>query len=156
MSVILVGGKCIDLPVSFLPMAPSDRSAWLHAKWVTAKVFSPIEGVRVHTNGRSFHGRPASGSSGRWVALSDETIIATSGEIASTLSLPKSPGDPQPNFFTHASRVVIPAFCVLNIGIASALFGGTGGGWQAEILGDLRPQFQPLTGKTWHGSSGNA
>jgi hypothetical protein len=58
--------------------------------------------------------------------------------------------------FTHVSEAVMAAGTVLNIGLASAKFGGAGGGFQAEYVAGPRVVFKPLSGKSWHGAVGRA
>lgn len=58
--------------------------------------------------------------------------------------------------FTHTSEATLAAGCVLNIGLASAKFGGFGGGFQAEYVSGPEIQFKPLAGKHWHGKTGHA
>lgn len=58
--------------------------------------------------------------------------------------------------FTSTSQANLSTNTILNIGLASAKFGGIGGGFQAEYVSGPTISFTLLTGKHWHGSSGNA
>jgi hypothetical protein len=58
--------------------------------------------------------------------------------------------------FTHTSEASLVANTVLNIGLASAKFGGSGGEYQAEYVSGPTIRFTALAGKHWHGGSGNA
>ncbi len=147
MVVFLVAGRALELPAAH-PAAPSDSRdprAWAAGDWRTVQLLAPLDALRVHTAGRASAGRPASGEQGRWFALDD--CIETSGELASSRSLPGA--------FTHTSLVRVPAGAVLNVGFASALFGGAGGGGQAEFLEGPAPSFVALRGKYWHGRAGH-
>jgi hypothetical protein len=155
MARFFVAGRGIDLPaVPASPRSPSsDESAWELGLYVTVQLLSPVTGVRVHTNGRHYAGRPASASAGAWVALGD--VVQTSTELASSRSLPVD--DPKRMVaFTHVNEAVLPAHCVVNVGLASAKFGGAGGGFQAEYVSGPAIQFAPLAEKRWHAQAGNA
>jgi hypothetical protein len=58
--------------------------------------------------------------------------------------------------FTHTNEATLPAQVVVNVGLASAKFGGWGGGFQAEYVSGPAIQFTPLLGKRWHGRAGIA
>jgi hypothetical protein len=148
MPVFSVVGTLIDLPaIPVFPKASTrDNGAWLHGQYVTVKLTAPVEGIRVHTDGRHFPGRPASGGAGAWVALGD--VIGTSTELVSNRSLP--------GVFTRVSEALLPSFCVTNVGVCSALFGGAGGGVQAEYVSGPPVSFHQLHGKYWHGSAAHA
>lgn len=152
---ILVAGRTIELPaLPLLPRSPSsDDSAWELGAYVTVRLTAPVEALRLHTDGKAFPGRPASQSSGAWVAIGD--VIQTSSQIASTRALPTD--DPSSaTAFTHVNHAMLPVDCVLNIGIAGPKFGGYGGGFQAEYVSGPRIQFVPLKGKHWHGKAARA
>jgi hypothetical protein len=123
------------------------EDAWLRGEYLTLRVTDDMrEGVRVHTNGKSFPGRSASSMAGRWIALED--IIDTSHALANSRALP--------GVFTHVAWVVIPSGCVINVGVASPLYGYSGGGVQAEYVSGPRFGFEQAEGKHWHGAVGNA
>ncbi|MBS0393457.1 MAG: hypothetical protein JSR54_02465 [Proteobacteria bacterium] len=147
MVVLLVAGRVLELPGAHPAASRDSRDprAWVGGEWLTVRLLAPLEALRVHTAGRAYPGRPASSEQGRWYALDD--VIETSGELAASRSLPGA--------FTHTSVVRVPAGAVLNVGFASALFGGAGGGGQAEFLGGPTPSFVALRGKHWHGRAGH-
>jgi hypothetical protein len=145
----------IELPaVPVWPHAQSrDATAWLHGLFSTVVLLSPVEGIRVHTDGRSYPGRPGSSEQGAWVALGD--VIVAAPDLANSRSLPTT--NPQSLVaFTRIAEVLLQAQCVLNIGLASAKFGGAGGGAQAEYVSGPPLQFAPLHGKYWHHRVGHA
>ena len=154
MALFNIAGKTITLPaVEISPRAKSDQTAWQSGKYVTVRFSAPVAGIRVHTDGKAFPGRPASAAMGAWVAIGD--VIQTAPALANSRSLPSA--NPQAmTAFTHTSDAVIPPQCVVNIGVASAKFGGAGGGFQAEYVSGPLIQFTPLPGKHWHGQAGHA
>jgi hypothetical protein len=149
-----VSGRLIHLPGFALPVkAGTDTSAWQSGRYLTIRLFAAMDAIRIHTDGKSFPGRPGSAAKGRWVAIGD--IEQTSGELASSRSLPTR--NPRSMVaFTHTGLVRIPARCVINIGLASAKFGGRGGAFQAEYVSGPRMTFVQLVAKHWHGRAGNA
>lgn len=155
MANFIIAGRSIDLAASLVaPQAVSkDPNAWAMGQYATVRLLAPTEALRAHTNGRAYPGRLASGSTGSWVALGD--VIQTSGSFASSRSLPTD-NPSSATAFTHVNSVVIPAGTVINIGVASALFGGRGGHFQGEYVSGPSLQFRPLTGKHWHSKFGHA
>ena len=116
---------------------------------------APFEALRVHTQGRAYvaQGRPAANEAGRWLLIGD--VIQAAGAIASSRSLKVD--DPRSAVaFTHTSGVELAPGTVLNIGFASALFSGRGGGAQAEWVGGPSARFKLLAGKHWHSGAGRA
>ena len=153
MAMFTIAGKSIMLPaVEISPKATTrDQTAWQSGKYLTVRLNAPVFGIRVHTNNKAVPGRDASAASGAWVAIGD--VIQTSSDLASSRSLPTT--SPQSmTAFTHTSEAAIPTQCVLNIGLASAKFGGAGGEFQAEYVSGPPIQFTPFTGKYWHGRAG--
>ncbi len=148
MAGFLVASTLIELPaVRVLPESPTrDPGAWLLGRYITVKLIGEVEGVRVHTDGRNFPGRPASAPGGAWIALED--VVFSSTEFASNRSLP--------GLFTHVGIAVAPAFCTVNIGVCSPKFGGVGHGVQAEYVCGPAFRFQQLYRNVWHNSYGNA
>ncbi|HUO79844.1 MAG TPA: hypothetical protein VMU00_06855 [Steroidobacteraceae bacterium] len=144
----LVCGGTLELPAAFvLPRAPSSApEAWTGGQWLTVRICEATPALRVHTAGRAFPGRPASHAAGAWVAIGD--VIWTAAELASSRALPGA--------FTHTSDAEIAAGTVVNVGFASALFGGAGGGEQAEYVSGPAFRFRSLEGKRWHGRAGTA
>lgn len=150
-----LSGTLLSLPaVQISPVAISrDKSAWAGLRYITVRLLSAVEGLRVHTDGRSYPDRPGSAAQGAWVALGD--VILTSAQMASSRSLPTN--DPRSMAaFTHTGIAILPAQCVINLGLASAKFGGAGGGIQAEYVSGPAFTFKPLAGKHWHGRAGMA
>jgi len=148
-------GVVIELPA--IPVSPKaqsrDDTAWLHGLFSTVMLLAPVEGVRVHTGGRSYPGRPGSSEQGAWVALDD--VIMSAPDLANSRSLPTA--NPQSLVaMTRIAEVLLPVQCVLNIGLASAKFGGRGGGAQAEYVSGPPLQFAPLRDKYWHHRGGHA
>jgi hypothetical protein len=155
MARFFVAGTAIELPgIPVWPKAQSrDPDAWMLNTYSTVLLLSPVEGIRVHTDGRSYPGRPGSSEEGAWVALGD--VIVGSGEFASSRSLPSC--NPKSLVaFTRMAEVRLPSQCVLNIGLASPKFGGLGGGVQAEYVSGPPLQFGTLRGKYWHDHVGHA
>lgn len=155
MTTFSFAGKSVDLPA--VPVSPKsatrDPTAWQFGRYVTVRLVSPVSALRVHTNSRSFPGRQASAATGAWLLIGD--IIQTSSALADSRSLPTE--NPKSMVaFTGASEANISALAVLNIGLASAKFGGRGGEFQAEFVSGPAIQFTPLIGKHWHGGAGNA
>jgi len=153
MALFTVLGQSVDLPaVSLSQWDTGDRSAWEQGKYLTVRVTAPCVALRVHTNARSFPGRPASHPEGTWLAIGD--VVQTSIELASSRSLPTA--DPTSMAaFTHVGEAHIPVGCILNVGLASAKFGGQGGGFQAEYVAGPKPSFQQVS-NIWHGRAGTA
>ena len=151
-----IGIRSLELEAHLvLPAAASNAASWAGGRWVTVKLSAPLEALRVHTDGRAFlaQGRPASTEAGRWLLIDD--VIQTAAAIASSRSLKVD--DPRSAVaFTHTSGVELALGTVLNIGFASALFSGRGGGAQAERVGGPPPRFTLLAGKHWHSRAGRA
>jgi hypothetical protein len=148
-------GKSIELPATMVSptAATRDRSSWMHGRYTTVRLSMPIEALRVHTAGRTFPGREASSEFGAWVLIGD--VIQSSAALASSRALPAT--NPRSMVaFTHASEARLDLGTVLNIGIASAKFGGDGGQFQAEYISGPPIRFTPIAGKHWHGRSGSA
>lgn len=155
MSVFSFFGKSVDLPgVLVSPKAMTrDQSAWQHSMYATVRLTGRMSALRVHTAGKAFPRRQASSEEGAWILLGD--VIQTSAGLANTRSLPTSnPGSMVA--FTHTSEAHLAIGTVLNIGLASAKFGGAGGEFQAEYVAGPTIRFIPLAGKHWHGSAGQA
>ena len=155
MAKFFVAGAAIELPaVPVWPKAASrDLGAWMLGAYSTVLLLSSVEGIRVHTDGRSYPGRPGSSEQGAWVALGD--VIVASSEFASSRSLPTD--NPKSAVaFTRTADVVLPPHCIVNIGLASPKFGGIGGGVQAEYVSGPPFQFRTLRGKVWHDRVGHA
>ena len=82
-------------------------------------------------------------------------VIQTSSQFADSRSLPVA--NPRSMVaFTHTSEAQLPAGCVINVGLASAKFGGQGGGFQAEHVSGPAIEFTQFTGRYWHGRAGHA
>lgn len=155
MAKFFFGGVVVDLPaVPIWPKSPSrDPSAWMHGDYSTVRLLSPVAGVRVHTGGRAYPGREASSEAGAWVALGD--VIESSSAFASSRSLPTD--NPSSLVaFTRIAEVTLAPQIVINVGLASPKFGGSGGGAQGEYVSGPPLHFQPLRGKYWHNRVGNA
>ena len=82
-------------------------------------------------------------------------VIYTASELASSRSLPAG-NTRSMTAFTHTSEARLSPGTILNIGLASAKFGGGGGEFQAEYVAGPAITFLPLTGKHWHGRAGSA
>jgi hypothetical protein len=119
MATFFIGTEKIDLPATQIsPTATTEQpSAWLHETHITVHS-KTVERFRVHTNGVAYPtGLPfgkrvpprlASYATGRWVFIGDQAI-STSSEIVSMFSLPGP--------FSHLSKAVSPAACVINVGL---------------------------------------
>jgi hypothetical protein len=141
-----IGGNWIELPAELARRAATrDIGAWRAAQYVTVRLLEPVEGVRVHTDGKAFLRRPASAAAGAWVAIGD--AIGTASQFADTRSLPGP--------FTHVGWVVLPPGCIINIGVCSPLFGHTGGEFQAEYVSGRPMEFKQAHRKSWHSRSGS-
>jgi len=155
MAKFFFGGTALELPaVAVWPKSQSrDPSAWMHGLYSTVRLLSPVDGIRVHTGGRAYPGRQASSEEGAWVALGD--VIVSASAFASSRSLPTD--NPSSLVaFTRIAEVVLAPQCLINIGLASPKFGGTGGGAQAEYVSGPPLQFTPLGSKYWHNRVGHA
>lgn len=132
-----LGGLSIDLPGIAVTQKPSDASCWKNGKWITMLLTGDLTGVRVHCGDdekdNSSRGRTGGRSDGRWISVGDE--VWTSSELRSDLSLPNKTDPTKPGFFTHVERVTLHKGFLVNVGLAAPLFGGNGGGVQAERLG---------------------
>ncbi len=148
-------GKSVNLPAVLVSNKATTRdpSAWQYGMYTTVQLTGRLTALRVHTAGRTFPGRQASDQMGAWVLIGD--VIQTSTDLANSRSLPTV--NPRSMVaFTHTSGARLATNTVLNIGLASAKFGGTGGGFQAEYVSGPTIQFTPLAGKHWHGGAGHA
>jgi hypothetical protein len=147
-------GRSVELPATPAPVAPTrDDTAWLFRRYQTVRLLERVEALRVHTAGRAFPGRQASHEAGAWLLIGD--LIQSAGQLASSRALPAA--DPGSFVaFTHVSEAMLEPGTLLNIGIADAKFGGSGGGFQAEYVSGPAITFRPLTGKHWHRGCGQA
>ena len=136
-------GKSVDLPAMKVhPKSESDLSKWQNGMYETVKLTASVEGLRAHTGGKNYPGRQGSKEMGAWVLIGD--VIGTSSQIADSRSLPTN--NPRSmTAFTKTSEAVLGAGTIVNIGLASALFGGSGGGFQAEYISGPRISFSPIT-----------
>jgi hypothetical protein len=142
-----IGGNWIELPAELARRARTrDIGAWRAAQYVTVRLLEPVEGVRVHTDGKAFSRRPASAAGGAWVAIGD--AIDTAAQFVATRSLPGP--------FTHVGWALLPPDCIVNVGVCSPLFGGMGGGFQAEYVSGPPIEFKQAQGKYWHSRTGRA
>ena len=154
MHTVSLFGKSVDLPAVQVPAKAQtrDQSAWQFGMYTTVRLVERMSALRVHTAGRAFPGRQASAEAGAWILVGD--VIQTSSRLANSRSLPAR--DPRSMVaFTHASDAYAAAGTVLNIGIASAKFGGMGGEFQAEYVSGPVIQFIPLSGKHWADFAGH-
>lgn len=148
-------GKTIFLPAIQAPSKAStqDPTAWECGVYETVRVVQSLSALRVHTNGKSYPGRPSSARAGAWILIGD--VIQTSSELARTRSLPAA--NPESAVaFTHTSEAGVEPNTLLNIGLASAKFGGVGGEFQAEYVSGPKIKFTPIAGKGWHGTTAHA
>lgn len=152
MPVFSLFGESVELSATPLPAARTrDETAWLNRRHLTVRLTRATQALRVHTAGKAYPGRPASSEGGAWLLIGD--VIQTSGQLAGSRALPTShPGGF--TAFTHVSEALLAPGTVLNIGVASAKFGGAGGGFQAEYVEGPPIVFKPLAGRHWHGRSG--
>lgn len=150
MGLFFVAGQSIELPaLAVQPRAATrDRTAWRFGDYRTVRFYAPEEGIRAHTAEKAYPGRAASTVQGVWFALAD--YVMTSNEFADSRSLPTSNANSM-TAAPYAARALVVPHCVLNIGIASAKFGGAGGGVQAEYVSGPRVQFIQLPDNRWHG-----
>ncbi|MGC2813089.1 MAG: hypothetical protein WA303_22320 [Bradyrhizobium sp.] len=147
MARFIISGKSIELPANRISQAKSDEACWRGGAFVTIRFNREFhEAIRVHTGGRGFPDRSASPLEGKWVLIGD--VIMTSGQIVDSRSLPGE--------FTRVANAVIPIGCLANIGVASSLLAGFGGGLQAEYVSGPVFQFKPIQNKSWHGRAGFA
>lgn len=148
-------GKTLALPAVKMPanFATRDLTAWQSGHFVTVRLTDAIPALRVHTNNRWFPGRYSSAERGAWVLIGD--VIQTSSSLANSRSLPVW-NSRSMLAFTHTSEAHVEANTVLNVGLASAKFGGRGGEFQAEYVSGPPVQFTLLADKSWHARSGHA
>jgi hypothetical protein len=155
MAMFSFSGKTVNLPAVQLSAKEKtqDETAWRSRQYISVRLVSSMSALRVHTNNRSFPGREASAEAGTWLLIGD--VIQAAPAIASSRSLPaQNPASMAA--FTHTSDAKLAANTVLNVGVASAKFGGRGGNLQAEYVSGPRILFTPLEGKHWHGRAGHA
>jgi len=148
-------GQTVELPAVLVGNRAEtrDTNAWQACLYSTVCLTRPVVALRAHTNARAFPGRDASAQAGAWMLIGD--VIHTASELASSRSLPAR--NPQSmTAFSHTSEAHLSSGTVLNIGLASAKFGGVGGGFQAEYVRGPPITFVPLTGKHWHSRAGRA
>ena len=147
-------GKSVELEAVPVTSRPTrDMTAWLNECYISVRMTRALRAIRVHTAGRSFPGRSGSRQEGAWLLIGD--VIRTASGIADSRSLPTA--DPTSmTAFTHTSEAVVAPGAVLNIGLASAKFGGLGGGFQAEFVDGPPVAFVPLAGMHWHGVAGHS
>jgi hypothetical protein len=126
MGIFVAAGIGIYLPaVEISPRGDTrDLRAWQFNQYVTVRVYAAVHGVRVHTDGRAYPGRPGSRAEGAWAAIGD--IIENSTEIVDSRALPGP--------FTRVGAAVISPYSIINVGVCSPLFGNVGGGVQAEYM----------------------
>jgi hypothetical protein len=159
MTTFFVGSATVDLPGVQIspPEETASEGAWLHKTHISIRLSAPVEGFRVHTNGIAYPTglpfgkraapRVASEGVGRWVLIGDGAI-STSSEIVRLFSLPGA--------FSHVSKAIVPALCLVNVGICSTLFGGIGGGLQIEYVSGPPIRFHEMTDAVWLNTAGNA
>jgi hypothetical protein len=157
MATFSLFGKSVDLPAMRVARRiSSEPTAWEQQIHITVQLTTCVEALRLHTKGRAFPGRLASREEGSWLLIGDD--IMTLGELADSRALPVD--DPTRLIAaTHVSLAQLPAFSVLNIGLAAKVkdFGGRGGEFQAEYVEGQAPiRFIPLDGKRWHTHAGRA
>jgi hypothetical protein len=155
MATFSLFGKSVDLPAMYMARRKtSEPTAWKYQTYITVQLVGCVEAFRLHTRGRSFAGRLASGEGGSWLLIGDD--IMTLGDMADSRALPVD--DPKRLVAaTHVSLAPLRAFSFLNIGLAARNFGGRGGEFQAEYVKGQAPiQFVPLAGKRWHTQAGRA
>ena len=153
MTPFSVAGHTIRLPASQVLRANTTQiDAWLRGEWLTVRLTAPVNGIRVHTNGRAqlendrVWERPASQAVGAWAAIGDVILTATQMIDASAL----------PGPFTAVANVVIPKGCIVNIGINGQTLMGRGGGVQVEYVKGPLFEFVQLSNKHWMNRAGSA
>jgi len=152
MQTFTLHGRSIELAAWLRPerKATAQRSAWLCGTWLTVLTGGDILALRVHLKGREIEtewgDRVGSSEAGAWLLIDD--VVLTSRQIVEQRALPAG-------MFSHVSRATIRPNTLLNIGIASPLYGFAGGGWQAEWVGQERVCFATLP-NIWHGRTGTA
>lgn len=147
MATFIVAGHAISLLAIRVDQKPTSQAdAWAKKEYVTVQLMGPVVGIRVHTGGRAFPNRPASGAQGAWVSIGD--TILTSTEVVDRSALPGP--------FTHAAEATIRQGTIINVGVNGAVLAGKGGGIQAEYVSGPPIQFTQLTGKVWMSGAGHA
>ena len=115
------------LPAVEIPQQPTSQdNAWIGARY-TIRLISQLPALRVHSK---------SNAVGRWFAIGD--VILTREKYKELHALPGS--------FTHQDEWILPEGTILNVGIASPLFGHSGGALQAERLDGPPCHHQPIAG----------
>jgi hypothetical protein len=126
----------------------SQDNAWLGPRF-TVRLVSELPAIRVHVRGAAGaaaqSSRAGSRSVGRWFAIGD--VILTRDQYAARHALPGR--------FAYQDEWILPVGSILNVGLASPLFGQTGGALQAEWLGGPPLQSRPIAG-FWSNRAGRA
>jgi hypothetical protein len=149
--MIIVPGTQIHLPALQLAKQPTHApNAWRHGQYITVRLYREVLAIRGHVNAgiaASIHQHLATGAGafGRWFAIGD--FVQTYAAYKDTRALPAH--------FTHISVCTLLPGSVVNVGTCSALFGHTGGGEQAELLGGPIPTIRTLDA-IWSNTSGHA
>jgi hypothetical protein len=135
--MITIPGTMIAIPAVEVERRPSrDEIAWLGSR-ITVRLTGYLEAARAHVGAgegataRDFHS--SAGTFGSWYAIGD--TVQTRSEFRRSHSLP-SASSTKMTFFR-----LLPG-TTLNIGRCSSIWGGTGGGGQAEWLEGPLPHVE--------------
>lgn len=147
----LIPNRIQALPAVPVPQRPTSASnAWWRGEYLTKRLTSPIEAVRVHLSAGSaatIHRHLASGAGpqGRWFAVGDIIMIYDRYRASRAL----------PGHFTHIAIATLAAGTILNVGYCAPLFGQPGGGDQLEFVEGPAPVLRSLDA-VWSRSAGHA
>lgn len=145
-------GKTLDLPAVRMPTntATCDPTAWQSGHFVTVRLTNAIPALKVDPNSRHLPGPYAPPERGAWVLIGG-AIHASAPLVDHRFSLPVV--NPRSMLaLTHTSAAHVAADTVLNVGLASARFGDSGGEFQAEYVSGPPVEFTLLPDKSWRAS----
>ena len=139
-------GRTLDLPAVQAPenVATREPTAWQSGHFVTVRLVEAIPVIRVHANGNSFPGHYSSPKQGAWVLIGD--VGQTSSSLMGSQRL-TARNSQSTVAMGQTSEAYVPANTILNIGLASAKFGGSGRELQAEYVGGPAMDLDSLADK---------
>jgi hypothetical protein len=158
-----IPGTHTELPALVLSpgVASRDDRAWMNLTYLTVRLTDSVTAVRVHVGATdaaatadNVHLVTGAGAMGRWWAIGD--FIKSYDDYINSASLPKTPNrHGRRSFFTRVLIAKLQPESVLNVGVASGLFGHDGGATQAEFLSGPAPSTRDISG-VWANQYGHA
>lgn len=150
----LSNGKAVPLSAKIiLPKIKSGQeNAWVNQEYTTITLLQNLNVLRMHFfDGKIIAGitdkeKKPSGLIGSWFFLDDnniEDIIISKNELYDKFSTPKMKTIyGETSLYSDLSCFMMSPNTILNIGIASALFGWKGGGIQLEFIHGTEPSYK--------------